>query len=346
VERASAPPGPGTSLRTLDQSLGPQPPDASADWADSFGSPPLPDPEEGVPTLQAGGISLPPLLITIGSPKRFTWTFFSWDHLGSIRLITDGTGSQIAHTKYLPYGEETPDPSRALSGNTRRFTGHERDLEDGLDYMLARYYGSSLGRFHSPDPGKDTDLEDPQSWNMYTYVRSNPVLLTDPDGRKVKFEGTRKQRREAKRKFKEAAKSDKRLKQAWKNLKKSKNVHTIKPWDKDHQFNQNIADDRTKASNGTGTGSTTYFNPNAETNADGQAVPQQASAAHEISHMEDADTGTRNPTPDPASGVKTNEIKAVRVENINRRATGFPQRTTYGGQAVPNPFDEPPNPWP
>ena len=212
--------------------------------------------------------------------------------------------------------------------------------------MLARYYGSSLGRFQSPDPGKDIDLEDPQSWNKYTYVRNNPVLLTDPDGRKVKFEGTRAERREAKRKFKEAAKKSKEAKRAWKNLKKSKNVHTVKPWDKDHQYNQNIPDDYTAASDGTGTGSTTYFNPNAETNADGEAVPMEASAGHEMSHMEDADTGTRNPTPDPASGVKTNEIKAVQFENTVRRGIPWPQRTSYGGKAVPNPFDEPPNPWP
>ena len=212
--------------------------------------------------------------------------------------------------------------------------------------MLARYYGSSLGRFQSPDPGVDVDPEDPQSWNKYVYGRNNPVLLTDPDGRKVKFEGTRKEKREAKKKFKAAAKKDKRTKQAWKNLKKSKNVHTIKPWDSDHTYNQNDADDKPKASDGTGTGSTTYFNPDSETNADGETVPAEASAGHEISHMEDADTGTRNKTPDPASGVKTNEIKAVRFENIVRRAIPWPQRTTWGGDAVPNPFDEPPNPWP
>jgi RHS repeat-associated protein len=32
------------------------------------------------------------------------------------------------------------------------FTGKERDAESGLDYFGARYYGSSMGRFMSPDP--------------------------------------------------------------------------------------------------------------------------------------------------------------------------------------------------
>jgi len=39
------------------------------------------------------------------------------------------------------------------------------------------------GRFLSVDPGKDWDPKKPQSWNMYAYVRSNPINSTDPSGR-------------------------------------------------------------------------------------------------------------------------------------------------------------------
>ncbi len=48
--------------------------------------------------------------------------------------------------------------------------------------MLARYYSSSLGRFMAVDPGDDTALGDPQSWNRYAYVRNNPVGASDPTG--------------------------------------------------------------------------------------------------------------------------------------------------------------------
>jgi len=48
--------------------------------------------------------------------------------------------------------------------------------------MVARYYSSSLARFMAVDPGDDTDLEDPQSWNKYAYVRNNPINNTDPTG--------------------------------------------------------------------------------------------------------------------------------------------------------------------
>lgn len=69
---------------------------------------------------------------------------------------------------------------------THKFTGKERDSESGLDNFGARYNSSSLGRFMSPDPvsfvGLPIDARDPQSLNAYSYVRNNPLNLTDPDG--------------------------------------------------------------------------------------------------------------------------------------------------------------------
>ena len=48
--------------------------------------------------------------------------------------------------------------------------------------MLARYYSQGYGRFLSPDPGYDYDQLDPMSWNLYSYVRGNPVKNVDPTG--------------------------------------------------------------------------------------------------------------------------------------------------------------------
>ena len=62
------------------------------------------------------------------------------------------------------------------------FTAKERDSETNLDYFGARYYGSALGRFTSPDDGIDQQAEDPQSWNLYGYVRNNPLRNIDPNG--------------------------------------------------------------------------------------------------------------------------------------------------------------------
>ena len=65
-----------------------------------------------------------------------------------------------------------------------RSTGKERDSESGNDYFGARYYASSMGRYLSPDPMfiSAQRLMDPQSLNLYSYVRNNPLGLTDDSG--------------------------------------------------------------------------------------------------------------------------------------------------------------------
>ncbi len=60
-----------------------------------------------------------------------------------------------------------------------RFTGKERDAESGLDNFGARYFGSSMGRFMSPDP-LGGDMTNPQSLNRYAYALNNPLRYTDP----------------------------------------------------------------------------------------------------------------------------------------------------------------------
>jgi RHS repeat-associated protein len=68
------------------------------------------------------------------------------------------------------------------------FTGKERDAESGNDYFGARYYGSSMGRWMSPDWSADpdpipyADPENPQTLNLYGYLSNNPVSGSDPDG--------------------------------------------------------------------------------------------------------------------------------------------------------------------
>jgi RHS repeat-associated protein len=118
------------------------------------------------------------------------------DALGSIRLVTDGSGVPKRRYDYLPFGEEitqgingrsnlypVPNTTGASDGQAKKFTGKERDAETGLDYFGARYLSSSQGRFASPDiPFIDQSEDDPQSWNLYSYVGNNPLSNTDPTG--------------------------------------------------------------------------------------------------------------------------------------------------------------------
>jgi RHS repeat-associated protein len=75
-----------------------------------------------------------------------------------------------------------------LPRDVYKFTGKERDSESGLDEFGARYYSSALGRFVSadwsatPEPVPYADLMDPQSLNLYGYVRNNPLSRVDADG--------------------------------------------------------------------------------------------------------------------------------------------------------------------
>ena len=111
--------------------------------------------------------------------------YFS-DHLLSADVVTSNTGGIQEESDYYPYGGEivvtSGDPNRY------KFTGKERDAESGLDMFGARYYGSSLGRFMTPDwssspePVPYADLDNPQTLNLYSYVKNNPTTLTDADG--------------------------------------------------------------------------------------------------------------------------------------------------------------------
>jgi RHS repeat-associated protein len=84
----------------------------------------------------------------------------------------------------------------AENGVRSRCTGKERDVESGLDNFSARYFGSSMGRFLSPDPDQESGVDDmynPQMWNGYAYVGNNPLNRTDPSGRTVSICDTNQQ---------------------------------------------------------------------------------------------------------------------------------------------------------
>jgi RHS repeat-associated protein len=120
----------------------------------------------------------------VGEFFNGTVYFISTDHLGSTRLLTGLDGSVQESDDYYPYGEPITTGTQSLL----KFTGKERDTESGLDNFGARYYGSSMGRFMTPDwAARPTtvpyaEFGDPQSLNLYGYVRSDPITRADADG--------------------------------------------------------------------------------------------------------------------------------------------------------------------
>jgi RHS repeat-associated protein len=118
-------------------------------------------------------------------------SYLTADSLGTPRVITDASGNVKARHDYFPFGEEV---SAGVGGRTasqgyvvdsvrQKFTSAERDDESGLDFMQARYYSNTQGRFTSVDPLPSSGrLEIPQSLNRYTYALNNPLMYTDSTG--------------------------------------------------------------------------------------------------------------------------------------------------------------------
>jgi RHS repeat-associated protein len=107
------------------------------------------------------------------------------DHLGSVRAITDATGTEIESAIYKPFGEQTETLSPAnLTPESKGWIGERFDTDAGLQYLNARYYDPVLGLFLQPDwfevlqPGVGT--------NRFSYSFNDPVNKLDPMGNETK----------------------------------------------------------------------------------------------------------------------------------------------------------------
>jgi RHS repeat-associated protein len=117
-----------------------------------------------------------------------TDTYFALeDWLGTKRAEASAGGCFSTFTG-LPFGDGLTPSGNCADATEHHFTGKERDQESGNDYFGARYYASSMGRWMSPDwaaqasPVPYATFGDPQSLNLYQYVRNNPLTNRDADG--------------------------------------------------------------------------------------------------------------------------------------------------------------------
>jgi RHS repeat-associated protein len=113
-------------------------------------------------------------------------SYYFSDHLKTTDIVTDAQGNIKNESDFYPWGGELQ--FLANDFNHYKFTGKERDPETGLDYFGARYYGNAIGRFITPDwAAKPVNVPyanfgNPQSLNLYSYVKNNPTTFGDPDG--------------------------------------------------------------------------------------------------------------------------------------------------------------------
>jgi len=113
-----------------------------------------------------------------GSPNA---TYFMHaNSLGSTSQATDYSGTMAQDQLYYPWGQEW---NMAGMAQEKRFArlGHRDVTETGLDPTRFRMFSPTQGRWLGRDP-KFGRVCDPQTLNLYAYVRNNPSNLTDPKG--------------------------------------------------------------------------------------------------------------------------------------------------------------------
>ena len=106
--------------------------------------------------------------------------YYTFDAIGSTNELTSATGSVLNTYSYDPFGISLA-KSESVS-NSFQYVGEYGVMHEGngLEFMRARCYSATMGRFVSADPiGVNGGL------NLYRYARNDPVSLSDPRGTNV-----------------------------------------------------------------------------------------------------------------------------------------------------------------
>src|SRR5207249_11405424 len=113
--------------------------------------------------------------------------FLHSNHLQSDTQVTDHAGAVLQDQLYYPWGQMWTTGGTMVDSH---FAGFQQSGSN-LNGTPNRLYANPQGRWLTPDPAgkKAVHLGDPQTWNMYAYVRNNPTTLTDPSGLDVWLQG-------------------------------------------------------------------------------------------------------------------------------------------------------------
>ena len=104
-----------------------------------------------------------------------TKLFYTRDHLGSIRELTDSSQAVRARYDYDPYGRMTKVSGDKDSPFT--YTGHFWHAQSGLNLTLFRAYDPNLGRWISRDP-----IAESGGNNYYVYSFNDSINRLDTLG--------------------------------------------------------------------------------------------------------------------------------------------------------------------
>ncbi|MEM7790880.1 MAG: RHS repeat-associated core domain-containing protein [Verrucomicrobiota bacterium] len=105
--------------------------------------------------------------------------FYFYDGLGSVRALTDSTGTTTDEYVYDAWGVLLE--STGSTDNSFKFTGEQWDADLEMYFLRARYLNTSTGRFHTMDTFEGV-ATDPITLHKYLYANAVPTRFTDPSG--------------------------------------------------------------------------------------------------------------------------------------------------------------------
>jgi RHS repeat-associated protein len=110
-----------------------------------------------------------------------TWTtrFVHGDGLGSVRALTDETGTAVDSRGYEAFG--TKNVEAGSDPLVYGFAGEAFQSDSMLAYHRARWMDARLGRFEGMDPFEGL-LQAPKTIHRYTYTSDEPTDRIDPSG--------------------------------------------------------------------------------------------------------------------------------------------------------------------
>ncbi|WP_223067787.1 RHS repeat-associated core domain-containing protein [Paenibacillus caui] len=98
---------------------------------------------------------------------------------GDITELRDASGNILNTYQYDIWGNILSKDEQVY--NPFRYSGELWDDTTGLQYLRARWYDPSIGRFISEDT-YEGEINNPQTLNLYAYVENSPLVYTDPTG--------------------------------------------------------------------------------------------------------------------------------------------------------------------
>jgi RHS repeat-associated protein len=107
-------------------------------------------------------------------------SFYGYDGRGTVRFLTDETGSVTDTYTYDAFG--TLITATGSTNNRYLYSGEQFDPNLGLYYLRARLMNPLTGRFWTQDTYEGSQT-DPISLHKYLYANTDPTNGSDPSGR-------------------------------------------------------------------------------------------------------------------------------------------------------------------